>query len=219
MKKLAIGCGIVLVVALIATAVGTYFVVNKVRSTVAGVAELGKVPDLERRVRTRSTFVPPDSGKLTADQVARYVAVRQQVRQKMGDRFKQIDSKYKSLMERVDRDQHTALDVPQLIGVYQELAGLYVLGKQAQVDALNAKNLSIGEYRWIQQQAYIAIGMPVMNMDVSRFIDDVKEGRTPEHPGQMALPVPSTGPDKNKALVEPHRKLLEDNASLSFFGL
>jgi hypothetical protein len=219
MKKLAIGCGIVLVVALIAGAVGTYFVVNKVRSTVAGFAELGKVPDLERQVRNKSAFVPPGSGELTSDQVARYIAVRQQVRQTMGDRFKQIDAKYKSLMERVNRDQHTALDVPQLIGVYQELAGLYVLGKQAQVDALNARNLSLGEFRWIQEQAYTAIGLPVMNMDVSRFIDDVKEGRQPEQPGQLALPVSSVTSDKNKSLVEPHRQLLEDNASLSFFGL
>jgi hypothetical protein len=219
MKKVAIGCGIVLVVALIAAAVGAYFVVNKVRSTVAGFSELGKVPDLERQVRNRSAFVAPSSGELTADQIATYVAVREQVRQKMGERFKQIDTKYKSLMERVNRDQHTALDVPQLISVYQELAGLYVLGKQAQVDALNAKNLSLGEYRWIQVQAYTAIGIPVMNMDVSRFIDDLKAGRTPEQPGQLTLPGPSAASDKNKALVEPHKKLLEDNASLSFFGL
>jgi hypothetical protein len=28
-----------------------------------------------------------------------------------------------------------------------------------------------------------------------------------------------SGPDKNKQLVEPHKKMLEDNAPLSFFGL
>ena len=219
MKKVAIGCDIVLVVALIGGTVGMYVVYNKARAAFAGFTELGKVPDLERQVRNRSAFVPPSSGELTAGQMATYVAVREQVRQKMGDRFKQIDAKYNSLMQRVDRDQHTALDLPQLIGAYQELAGLYLLGKQAQVDALNAKNLSLGEDRWIQLQAYTAIGIPVMNMDVSRFIDDLKAGRTPEQPGHLAVPVASAASDKNKALVEPHKKLLEDNASLSFFGL
>ena len=84
MKKVAIGCGIVLVVALIGGTVGMYVVYNKARAALASFTELGKVPDLERQVRNRSAFMPPGSGELTPDRIATYVAVRELVRQEDG---------------------------------------------------------------------------------------------------------------------------------------
>jgi hypothetical protein len=218
MKKLAIGCGIVLVIAVVAGGIGAYYLLHKAQTMFAGFSELKVVPDLERQVRNTAAFTPPASGALSADQVARYVAVREQVRQKMGERFKELDARYKSLSERINRDQHSALDIPELIEAYKDLAGLYVLGKRAQVEALNSRNLSLSEYRWIQQQAYAAIGVPFMDMDISRAIDDVQAGRSPGKTGHVAPEIPGAS-DENKALVEPHRKLLEDNASLSFLGL
>lgn len=218
MKKLAIGCGIVLVIAVVAGGIGAYYLLHKAQSLVAGLTELKVVPDLERQVRNTSPFAPPASGELSADQVARYVAVREQVRQTMGARFKELDAHYKALSERINRNQHSALDIPEMIGAYKDLAGLYILGKRAQVDALNARNLSLSEYRWIQQQAYSAIGVPFTDMDVSQVIEDVQAGRSPGQTGHVVRDVPGAS-DKNKAIVEPHRKLLEENASLSFLGL
>jgi len=219
MKKLAIGCGIVLVIAVVAGGIGAYYLLHKAQTMIAGLSELKVVPDLERQVRNTDTFTPPVSGELSADQVARYVAVRELVRQKMGARFKELDAHYKALSERINRDQHSALDIPEMLEAYKDLAGLYILGKRAQVEALNARNLSLSEYRWIQQQAYSAIGVPFMDMDVSRAIEDVQAGRSPGQTGHVARDIPGASSDKNKALVEPHRKLLEDNASLSFLGL
>ncbi len=93
-------------------------------------------------------------------------------------------------------------------------------GKQAQADALNAQGLSLSEYRWIQQQASAAIGMPVMNMDVAKAIEDIKAGRSAEQAGPpVTVPTGPSGPEANKALVAPHQKALEDTAALAFFGL
>ena len=51
MKKLAIGCGILLVVLLVGGAVASYVIYNKVKSTVAEFAALGEIPAIERGVR------------------------------------------------------------------------------------------------------------------------------------------------------------------------
>jgi hypothetical protein len=218
MKKLAIGCGIVLVIAVVAGGIGAYYLFHKAQTLVAGLSELKVVPDLERQVRNTATYSPPASGELSTDQVAKYIAIREQVRQTLGVRVKELDARYKALSERINREQHSALDIPEMLAAYRDLASLYILGKRAQVEALNARNLSLGEYRWIQQQAYLAIGVPFMDMDIARVIEDVQAGRDPGKTGRLTHDVPPAS-DKNKALVAPHRKLLEDSASLSFLGL
>jgi hypothetical protein len=219
MKKLAIGCGIVLVLALIALGVGVFWVAHKAQTVIAGLSELKNIPDLDKQIRNTTPFSPPASGELSSEQVSRYVAVREQVRQQLGARAKELDAQYKALAERMDKHQQTPLDIPQMIEAYKDLAGLYILGKRAQVAALNDKNLSLGEYRWIQQQAYTALGMPFVDMDISKMIEETQSGRSPSPGDHQARNLPPGASDKNKSLVEPHRKLLEDSASLSFLGL
>ena len=51
MKKLAIGCGVVVLLLAVGAAVGSYLVYRKVSTTFSGFAELARVPDLERSVR------------------------------------------------------------------------------------------------------------------------------------------------------------------------
>jgi len=221
MKKLAIGCGVVAVVLLVCAAVATYFVVNKVQSTVAEFAALGEVPGIERGVRNTATFTPPGSGELTDAQVARYVTVQQQMRTLLGSRFEEFRVKYAELSKRMDKDQGTVFDAPSVIGAYKDLARTYVEAKKAQVEALNASNFSLSEYRWVRQQAYAAIGMPVMDVDASKIIEEVTSGNTSKEPQipRLGGAIGPSGPDVNKTLVAPHKKLLEDNAALSFFGL
>ena len=221
MKKLAIGCGILLVVLLVGGAVATYFVYNKVRSTVAEFAALGEIPAIERGVRNEATFTPPESGELTQAQVTRYLRVQGHVRSLLGSRFDVFKTKYAELSKRMDKDQGTVFDTPAVVGAYRDLARTYVDAKTAQVEALNAADFSLSEYRWVRQQAYAAIGMPVTDVDVSKIIDDVTSGRTPREPQPPSLggSLGPIGPEVNKTLVAPHKKTLEDNVALSFFGL
>src|SRR4029078_3317095 len=168
MKKFAIGCGIVLVILMIGGAVGTWWVYNRaksaIQSTIAGFTALGKVPDIERQVRNTTAFTPPESGQITSNQLTKYMKVQEQVRQTLGDRFKGLNDKHKALIERLDKQQHSALDLPELIDTYKDLAGLYVTGKQAPADALNALGLSLAHYRWHQHAArswVLAVGIPL----------------------------------------------------------
>ena len=112
----------------------------------------------------------------------------------------------------------TAIDVPELVSAYRDLASAYMDGKRAQVDALNRAGLSLGEYRWIRSQAYGALGMSLLEVDVSRIIDDVKAGRPPVTPASRLTADASASPAL-RSRVEPHRKALEANIGLAFFGL
>lgn len=218
MKKLAIGCGVALLLVLVVGGIGAWWAVNKVKSTVAEFAELGKVPDIERTVTNTASYSAPESGELTGPQVERYLRVQQQVRQHLGARFAELNRKYQSLSERQQRNEDSVLDFPQVIAAYRDLASTYVEAKRAQADALNREAFSLAEYRWVRRQVYGAIGLPVLDLDVSGFIEDVKSGRSPDEPAMHygAAPV---GPDANRTLVEPHRKVLEENVALTFFGL
>jgi len=221
MKKLALGCGAVLVVLLIAGAVATYFVYNKVKSTVAELSVLGEIPAIERGVRKTAAFTPPDSGELTEAQVTRYLKVQEDVRTMLGSRLDEFKTKYAELSARLDKDKGSVLDVPAMMGAYRDLAKTYVDAKKAQVEALNSAGFSLDEYRWVRQQAYAAVGMPIVDMDFAKVIDDAMAGRSPEAAGPPHLggSIEPTGPEINKTLVAPHKKQLEDNAALSYFGL
>jgi hypothetical protein len=215
MKKLAIGCAIFIMVCVVGGAIGSYYVYHKVRSTISGFAELGKVPEIERSVRNQSPYAPPSNGEISAAQLQKFLAVQQKVRAKMGVRAAEMERTYHTLLS---KKEATALDMPELVAAYRDLAGVYVDGKRAQVDALNAAGFSLDEYRWVRTQSYAALGVPMMDFDVTRMIEDAKAGRTPAAPNRM-ITVGPTGPPANQKLVKPYEKVITDYAPFGFFGL
>ena len=215
MKKLAIGCAILVLVLVVGGAVGSYMVYHKVRSAMGGFAELRKVPELERSVRNRSPYAPPPSGEVSTAQLERLLQIQKAVRTRLGERGAEMERKYRTLLA---KKEATALDAPELVAAYSDLAAAYVDGKRAQVDALNQTGLSLEEYRWVRKQSYAALGMPMMDLDVAGMIEDVRNGRQPAQPDRT-LPLGPTGPPATQKLVSTHQKDLEDNAPLAFFGL
>jgi hypothetical protein len=215
MKNLAIGCAVFILICVVGGAVGSYFVYHKVRSTVAGFAELGKVPEIERGVRNRTPYVPPPSGELSQSQLQRYLAVQQTVRSHLGAQATVFERNYHRLLA---KKEATAMDMPELVAAYRDLAGVYVDGKRAQVDALNKAGFSLEEYRWVRTQSYAALGVPMMDMDITRMIEDAQAGRTPAPPNRI-IPLGPTGPPANQKLVKPYEKAIVDYAPYGFFGL
>jgi hypothetical protein len=225
MKKLAIGCLIAAALFGIAGLVATYVVYRAVKTTfidpattaMADLAAFKTVPDLERQVRNTNAFAPPESGRLTPAQVERLVAVQTHVRQTMGAQFAQLERRYKTLLE---KKEASALDLPELISAYRDLAKIWLAGKTAQVEGLNRVGLSLAEYRWIRSQSYSAVGVPLMSMDVAEMIDQAMRGETPvEPPARFEGAVGPSGPAENQPLIEPFKKQLEENAALAIFGL
>ena len=215
MKKLAIGCVIFIALAVVGGTIGSYMVYRKVSSTMSGFAELATIPKLERSVRNQAPFRAPASGDVTPAQLDRYMSVQQKVRSRLGTRAAEIEEKYRTLLA---KDSATVTDVPALIRAYRDLATGYVEAKRVQVNALNEAGLSLDEYRWVRRQAYAALGVPMMDLDIPQLVQEVQSGRTPAHP-VTTTPLGPSGTPTTLKLVEPHRTTLEANAGLAFFGL
>jgi hypothetical protein len=215
MKKLAIGCAVLLVLGMVGAGGASYVAYRKVSSAFAGFAELGSLPELERAVRNQRPFEPPAAGEPSREQIEWLLAIQQAVRDRLGERADQIEHRYRRLLA---KDKATAVDAPELISAYRDLAGAYLDGKRAQVEALNRAGLSLEEYRWTRSRAYAALGMSLLDVDVSGIIEDVKAGRQPTGPAFHPTEA-STGSPAARQLVEPHRKTLEANVGLAFFGL
>jgi hypothetical protein len=215
MKKLAIGCLVLLALGMVGVGGASYVAYRKVSSAFAGFAELGSLPELERSIRNQRPFAPPANGEPTRAQIDHLVQVQGAIRTRLGARAEEMDRRYARLLA---KDKATALDAPEVISAYRDLAAAYMDAKRAQVDALNSAGLSMEEYRWTRSQVYAALGMPLMDLDIARIIEDAKEGR------QVAAPVfqmtaPSSGATALQPLLEPHRRGLEANMGFAFFGL
>jgi hypothetical protein len=216
MKKLAIGCLIVLVLAGVVIAGVSYYAYRQARAMFVQFAELGQVPEIEQRVRNKSAFVPPESEELTAKQVERLVQVQARVRRKLGERFAELERRYKVLS---DKQNPTIADAPALLNAYRDLAAGWVDAKRTQVEALNEADLSLQEYRWIRNQAYKALGVPFMDFDVAKLVEEIRAGGTAVEPGRISGAVGPSGPESNRKMIEVHRKQLEENLALAAFGL
>jgi hypothetical protein len=216
MKKLAIGCLIVLVLAGAVIAGVSYYAYRQARAMFAQFAELGQVPEIEQRVRNKSAFVPPASEELTARQVERLVQVQARVRKRLGERFAELESRYKVLSE---KQNPTIVDAPMLLSAYRDLAAGWVDAKRSQVEALNEADLSLQEYRWIRNQAYKALGVPFMDFDVAKLVEEIRAGGHAVEPGRISGAIGPSGPESNRKLIEAYRKQLEENLALAAFGL
>jgi hypothetical protein len=216
MKKLAIGCGLALLLTGIAAAGVAYYLYRQVSSTVAQFAELAKVPDLELGVRNRSPFVPPASEELTDGQIEKLLQVQTEVRRRLGERIAAFEAKYKVLAE---KDNASVADAPALLRAYSDLAATWLDAKRGQVEALNTAGLSVEEYRWIRDQAYRALGMPFVDLDISRLVDEARRGVTSPTSGQLRGSIGPAGPESNRTRVERVKKQLEQNLPLASFGL
>ena len=216
MKKLAVGCGVVLLaVGVIVVGIG-YYGYFKLRGTVTQFAELARLPEIEREVHVKTPFTPPASGDLTTSQLDRLMQVQKRVRDRLGENAAAFERTYKSLGE---KKKATAADLPALLSAYRDLAAMWLDAKRTQVAALNDAGLSLDEYRWIRGAAYQAIGAPFVNVDFARIAADARTGVQTSMPGTFDGAFRGTASAANQKLAEKFKKQLEDNLALASFGL
>jgi hypothetical protein len=217
MKKVALGCLVVLVLGCVGVGGVAFWAYRRVQQTVSQFSELAQVPDIERQVVVKDPFEPPASEELTSTQLERFLGVQAAIRERLGVRFAEFEKQYKVLSE---KDKPTLADVPTLMAGYRDLALMWLDAKRSQVEALNAAKLSLDEYRWIRDQAYTALGIPYVDLDIGKIADDIRSGQTTgTNPGQVRGSIGPAGPEANRTLVEAHRKQLEANVAMASFGL
>jgi hypothetical protein len=220
MKKLAIGCLVILLFGAIVIGVGSYFLyraasplIQDARNYLEGMSQLD---DLERQITNKSPHTPPASGELTEAQVQRFVRVQQHVRTQLGQRFKEIEQKYEYLRSASDQNN---VAFTELLSSLRDIAGVYVDARRYQVDALNKETFSQAEYSWVRNRVFEAAGMEIgSQIDISRLEEAIRTGTGFEDIGTDKLPKPDV-PARNRELVKPYTGQMDEWLPLVFFGL
>lgn len=220
-RNVVLGCAVVLLLAVIAGGVAFYyFVWTPGRELIASgseafetIEELGRI---EEGVEDRSPYSPPADRRLTEAQVDRLIAVQQSVRGDLGPRFEELEARYDS---RTGGEAEPS--IREVLGFWRDLGGLATEAKQRQVEALNEQGFSLGEYEWVREQAYLALGMDTLAVGLDDVMTAAREGGVSgmEDLADQQERADQAVPPENRALVEPHRERLEEWAPLALLGL
>jgi hypothetical protein len=217
MKKVAIGCLVVLVILLVGGGIAGYWAYARfVRPITQFAANVKQVGELEKEVTNRSEFVPPSNGELTAASVARFVRVQQHMQDKLGQRMDELKTTYDRLDKSLKAEKREA-SISEVFGAVRDLATLLVDAKRAQVEALNQNGFSVREYEWVRARVLVAAGVPAAGFDLKKLADQAQAGRVTSLPAvdREALP---EAPARNRELVAPYEKQIQDWAPLAYFG-
>jgi hypothetical protein len=220
-KKLLIGCLVILVLGGAALVVGAYFLYRAASPVVQNARDyldrFSQLSELDKQIRNRSAYAAPANGELTKQQVDRFTRVQEQMRKALGQRFDEIDEKYKHLKANADSSRQPTFG--EMFAALGELAGVVTDARRAQVDALNQEGFSSDEYTWVKSRVYRAAGVELSGaIDFESIAEAARQGtgidaiRVPEQPLAAV-------PPKNRELVKPHVERLDEWLPLAFFGL
>jgi hypothetical protein len=222
MKKLLIGCLIIIVLGIVGFVAAGYFLYRAASPMVENarnyLENVGKLGELEKDVRNTASFAPPSNDELSQTQVDRFVRVQQSVRTALGQRVDEIEAKYKHLKAEAEpKREPTFTEVMSALG---DMVNLVVDAKRAQVNALNQESFSSSEYSWVRSRVYQAAGIELSSViDFQKIAEAARQGTGVENI-QVPDLTPSTAvPAKNRELVKPHMEQMDKWLPLAFFGL
>lgn len=221
MKKFAIGCLVVLVIVGIVGGIGLYVAYDRYLKPgvelANSVKELGRLADIEKRVANKASFSAPEGGELTQAMVDRFVAVQKGMESKLGSRLDLLKTKYDELDRSLKSEKRDA-SFREVATAMKDLADIVMVAKEAQVEALNHAAFSVEEYQWVRGQVYAAAGMTTAGLDLRKMADGLKAGdvkglREPAHETIGEVPA------RNRELVAPYEKQLQQWVTLAYCGL
>jgi hypothetical protein len=221
-KKILVGCLIVLVIAVIGFSVAGFYAFRWARPMIESTANyLERARELSRlsdRITNKAPYVPPESGELTAVQVERFVAVQTRVRDELGDRWAEIETKSAEIRDKTQANQRD-LTLAEFTSVFSDLAAIYTEARRAQVNALNVQRFSDGEYTWVRRRVYEAAGMEIAGgIDMSKIEDLAREGALKSNVKLPDIKKPDV-PEANIKLVKPHLAKIKEWVPMAFLGL
>ena len=219
MKKLVVGCLVIVALGAIAVVAGSYYLyraatpyIENARSYLQGLSELDAI---QKNIKNTTPYRAPETGELTEPQLQRFARVQDHVRASLGQRMKEFEEKYQHLKS----GNNAQPSITELITGLRDLAGVFLDARRYQVDALNQEGFSQQEYSWVRARVFEAAGIEAAHMiDLSELERAVRDGagvtdfKAPEMP-KMDVP------EKNRELVKPYLKQMDEWIPLAFFGL
>jgi hypothetical protein len=221
MKKVLTGCLIVLVIALIGFGVAGYYAYRIARPMIESAGDYmtraGEISRLGDRVANKAPYVPPQSGELTQAQLERFLAVQTRVRDELGDRWREIETKAAEIQQKTAGKE--SLSFSEVADIFSSIANTYVEARRAQVNAMNIHKFSDGEYTWVKRRVYEAAGMHIAKgLDFSAIEDLARQGSQRTSSKLPELPMPEV-PAANIKLVQPHVAKIKEWLPMAVLGL
>lgn len=189
MKKVLVGCLLILVFGMFATCAGGYFFVWR---PISGfVAEGNSFMNFEARLVNQAAYNGPEDYKLSPEQVERFVAVNRAVSASLGENVDAL----RQVLDQRTQDVQEIREILSAFGELKRILGIAVAARDVQVDALNTANMSVHEYRWIRDRFLSALAPGV---DLSQLQNSFQNGNfqipnIPGMPNVPGLPQPATG--------------------------
>lgn len=221
MKKFLIGCLVILVLGGVLLGVGGYYlyraatpVIENARNALQGFAQIG---ELEKDIKNQSPFTAPAGGELAKEQVDRFARVQDRVRTALGQRIDEIEAKYSYLKANAEPSKPPSFT--DLMNSLRDMVGLLTDARRAQVSALNQEGFSSAEYAWVRSRVYQAAGVELSGaIDFQKIAEAARKGTGIESIRVPDAPLAAV-PAKNRELVKPHVKRMDEWLPLAFFGL
>lgn len=155
-KHIAFAAAAILILGLIPTIVIYKIVFRPISVHVKDVRALSALFLENAGVHNHSNFSPPSNGELTDKQVQQFVTIHNHILSQLGVEYARVCGK-----SAVFYKEYTSDAVSSIGGMYaclDSLAPMLMRVKAIQIEALNQQELSLGEYRWVRERIYQALG-------------------------------------------------------------
>lgn len=205
MQKFLIGCGVVLLVLVVAGGTAGYFLVIKPgMEFVGGVQEfVQEYAELNEQIERQDGFEPPADGGVSSERFQRFLVAQRDMRQAMEGELEALEQRLDSMKQELEAENREA-GITEMFTAYQGLGELLIKAKRVQVEALNRYNFSLQEYLYVRNQVYRALGQEVA---VASFGDQAPQVRTYDVPDEVV------------EMVSPHREELMEGYAFAWFGI
>ena len=166
--------------------------------------------------RDERGFAAPASGELSQGQLDRFARVQTSIKEALGNSAGEIEAKYRALRARADGSRSPTMT--EVMAVLSELSTTMSDARRARTDALNREQFSPAEYEWVRTRFYQAAGVSAASIRLEKMADAARRGT-----GIATIEAPSipmdTVPQKNRDLVRPMLRYVDDWLPLAFLGL
>jgi hypothetical protein len=215
MKKLAIGCGVIVLMLGVGTTVVFYVAASKARSYLRESGVLQSIDTLGKGVTNTAPFTPPANRQLTDDMIKRFVSVHDTIVAKLGVRFNEIAAMQKEMMRREQAEHRTSTSAEDVKNV-SAMMGFILQAQSAWVEGLNQQRFSMDEYGWVRGRVYSAAGFNLVELGGRNVPEMMAQGSVVTRPiAGSSDPVSK----HDQGLVAPYIPKLKESAALAFFGL
>ena len=215
-KKIALGCSItaIIIIAVIGSLLYFYIYVPA-KDYMDEFVQLEEVKSLNEQIDNRTQYSPPVDGKMTSEQLEKYLQVQRIIHEGLGATFHDLEKKYENIQAATD-DRGRQPGFREALDLWTDVIGIIVEAKRAQVAGLNRAGLSLNEYHWIRKQVLGALGYGAFGLDLEEMVGDptaiVMQSLESAPPDMEIL-------EHNRKLVEAQKAEIEKWVVISYFGL